>query len=313
MKTVMLTGGRGFLGRSLQPLLREKYNLLAPTSQDCNLMNYAEVNAYLKENPVDAIIHSAAFYGGIGINQTEPANIFFRNTVMASNLFEAAAHNQIKQVIPIGSACAYPGDKHGDLSESDFWAGPLHDSVEAYGFSKKLQHVAQRAYFKQYGIESNHLILTNMYGPHDDYSDYRSHVVAALIKRFSVAKVTGKEEVVCWGDGSPIREFIYVGDAAKLIVNSLELPHSLEPVNIGTGIGTSIRELTELIVEIVGYKGNVIWDTDKPNGVARKVLDTTRLNSLFPNSEFVELREGLTRTVEWFREHLLEEFIHGEN
>ena len=306
---VMLTGGSGFLGRNIQEFLKDKYGeFLAPRSTECDLLSYQNTLEYLQTHKPDVIIHSAAYYGGLGINLEEPANIFFRNTVMAANLFEAGAKAGISRILPIGSACSYPGHIHGDLKEDDFWSGALHDSVEAYGFSKKIQLVAQNAYKKQYGIESNHLILTNLYGPYDEYGEYRSHVLGALIKRFCDAKKNNLPKVVCWGDGSPIREFLYVKDAARVIVSAIDFDHSLLPVNIGTGIGTTIRELTELIVHYSGYEGEVIWDTNKANGVARKVLDSQRMRSLINEEAIpkVTLKDGVKMTIEWYRQNLME-------
>jgi len=298
---VLLTGGRGFLGRQILNLLKDKgYDVIAPTSQEFNLLTMQGAENYLNKG-IDCIIHSAAYYGGIGINQVEPATIFYRNSLMAVNIFEFAKNAKVKKILPIGSACAYPGYLTGDLKEEDFWAGPLHDSVEAYGFSKKLQQVAQRAYYKQYKIASNHLILTNLYGPYDTFTEYRSHVVSALIKKFVDAKLENKPEIVLWGDGTPIREFLYVGDAAEAIVKAIELPHDIEPINIGTGIGTTIKELAEIIKEHTAFSGKITWDTTKPNGAERKVLDITKMKEKLNWTPKVSLKEGLKYTIEWYQ------------
>ncbi len=300
---ILLTGGRGFLGKHILNLLKSKgYDVIAPTSQEFNLLTMEGADKYLHQN-IDCIIHSAAYYGGIGINQTEPATIFYRNSLMAVNIFEFAKNAKVKKILPIGSACAYPGYLTGDLNEKDFWAGPLHDSVEAYGFSKKLQQVAQRAYYKQYKIESNHLILTNLYGPYDTFTEYRSHVVSALIKKFVDAKLENKSEIVLWGDGSPIREFLFVEDAAEAIVRAVELEHDIEPINIGTGIGTTIKELAEIIMKHTEFKGNLIWDTTKPNGAARKVLDITKMKNKLNWLPKMNLEQGLKYTIDWYQEN----------
>ncbi|MBI4366419.1 MAG: NAD-dependent epimerase/dehydratase family protein [Deltaproteobacteria bacterium] len=295
---VLVTGGSGFLGRHLLRLARERgYQVVAPRGAECDWLTMAGVRECLtREGPFDAVVHAAAYYGGIGINQAEPATIFYRNAQMALNVFEAAREYRIPKIVPIGSACAYPGHLHGDLKETDFWSGALHDSVEAYGFSKKLQQVAQRAYYKQYGIASNHLILTNLYGPHDVFSEYRSHVLAALVKKFADATDT----VVLWGDGSPIREFLYVEDAAEAIVRAIALPHDPEPLNIGTGVGTSIRELAELIAQGTGFRGRIVWDTTKPNGVLRKVLDVAKMRERLQWAPRFTLRDGLAATIAWY-------------
>ncbi len=299
---VLITGGSGFLGRHIVEAAQAAgHTALTPRSASFNLETLAGVAEFMERaladgGPIDVMIHSAAYYGGIGINQAEPATIFHKNTVMAANAFKTAAKYEVRKILPIGSACAYPGYLEGDLKESGFWDGPLHDSVEAYGFSKKIQLVAQKAYYKQHGIESNHLILTNIYGPHDVFTEYRSHVVSALIKKFSDAT----DKVTLWGDGSPIREFLYVKDAADAIVRAIGLDHDLEPINIGTGVGTSIRELAELVGKFTGFSGEIQWDTSKPNGTMRKVLDVSRMKEKLAWQTQWSLEAGLAETIKWY-------------
>ncbi|MBM4040462.1 MAG: NAD-dependent epimerase/dehydratase family protein [Planctomycetes bacterium] len=299
---ILLTGGSGFLGCHIVAEARARgYEVLTPRSTEFDLVTMKGVQEYMRNlvgggGQVDVIVHSAAYYGGIGINETEPATIFYRNTQMALNVFELAREHQVRKVLPIGSACAYPGYLQGDLKEAHFWDGKLHDSVEAYGFTKKIQLVAQRAYFKQHGIESNHLVLTNLYGPHDVFTEHRSHVLAAMIKKFTDAD----DKVVLWGDGSPIREFLYVKDAADAIVRAIELDHDLEPINVGTGVGTSIGELAELVAKLIGFRGEIEWDTSKPGGTHRKVLDVTRMKQKLGWYPRWRLEDGLAETVDWY-------------
>lgn len=302
MTTVLVTGGSGFLGRHIVEALSAKdYAVLAPRSAEFNLETGEGCRAYLRaQGPVDVLVHSAAYYGGIGINQAEPATIFYKNCQMALTAFELAREAGIGKILPIGSACAYPGYLQGDLKEADFWAGPLHDSVEAYGFTKKLQLVAQKAYYKQHGIESNHLILTNLYGPHDVFTEYRSHVASALIKKFADAKAAKARSITLWGDGSPIREFLYVKDAAEAIARAVALPHDPAPINIGVGIGTTIRELAELTANAIDFDGEILWDTSQPNGAARKVLDITRMRDKLGWEPATRLESGLRETVSWY-------------
>lgn len=306
MLNVLITGGSGFLGRQIvKQAEKESYNVFAPRSSEFNVETLNGVDEYFKKLStqnikIDVLIHSAAYYGGIGINQAEPATIFHKNSQMAINIFEIARKFNIHKVLPIGSACSYPGDITGDLDEKDFWNGQLHDTVEAYGFSKKIQQVAQRAYHKQYGIESNHLVLTNLYGPDDVFTEYRSHVVSALIKKFADAKINNIQEVTLWGDGSPIREFLYVEDAAKAIVKAVKLKHDISPVNIGTGKGTTIKELADLTAKFTDYKGKVSWDTSKPNGTERKVLNISKMKNLLSWEPEVDFETGLEKTIKWY-------------
>jgi GDP-L-fucose synthase len=217
---------------------------------------------------------------------------------MTTNLFEAAAKTNVKKIISVGSACAYPGNIVGDMKEEDFWSGPMHDSVIGYGSSKKIQLIAQQSYYKQYGLEGNHLALTNLYGEHDVFNEYRSHVVPALIKRFSDEREN--RSITNWGDGSAIREFIYVKDAAMAICKFIEQEHDLIPVNIGTGVGTSIKELAELTATYMNYHGGLEWDTTKPNGVRRKVLNISRMKEKIPDFKPIGFEVGLKITIDWY-------------
>lgn len=298
--TVLLTGGTGFFGRRIAVALRERgFRVVAPGRPEFDLMDRASVDRAVQAIKPDQIVHSAAYYGGLGICVAEPDQIFYRNTIMSANLIDAAARGGVLKFLSIGSACSYPGNLVGDMKETDFWAGPLHPSVEAYGFSKKIQQVGLRAYEKQTGMKGQMPVVTNLYGEHDVFGEYRSHVAAALIKKFADAMLAGKDEVVCWGTGSPVREFIYVGDAADAVARLLETDFT-EPVNIGTGIGTSIKELSELTARCLGFKGKIVWDTSKPDGVGRKVLDVSRMKQVLGWSPPTSLAAGLEKTVRWY-------------
>jgi len=300
-KKVLVTGGSGFLGRRIvEEAKNAGHEVYYPRSIHMDLYDYKDVKKYLNCYKPDAIIHSAAYYGGLGICNSEPVNMFRNNTIMTTNIYQAAADCGVKKVVAVGSACAYPAGIDGNMSEDDFWNGEMHDTVEAYGSSKKIQIIAQNAYYKEFGLEGNHLILTNLYGENDVFTEYRSHVVAALIKRFSDEKEKNSKEITNWGDGSATREFIYVGDAAKVLVSAIDLPHDLKPINIGTGVGTTIKELVELVAETINFNGELKWDTSKPNGVARKVLDISRMKEIFPNFDPINLRHGLQKTVSWY-------------
>ncbi len=298
--TVLLTGGRGFFGRAIAAALRRHgFKVVTPHRPEFDLLDRASVERTLEAVRPGIVLHSAAYYGGLGICVAEPATIFHRNLLMAANLLNAAARVEVGRFLAIGSACAYAGGIAGDMKEDDFWAGPLHPSVEAYGFTKKVLQVGLNAYRKQFGMRGQMPLITNLYGEHDVFGEYRSHVVAALIKKFADAVQTGAKEVVCWGTGSPVREFIYVGDAAEAVVRLLKTDHD-RPLNIGTGIGTSIRELSEMVARLTGFTGRIVGDATKPDGVGRKVLDVSRMKKVLGWEPPTSLEDGLRQTIRWY-------------
>lgn len=299
-KLVFITGGSGFFGRRICDAFSRRGNeVITMDPPEFDLMNHESVTRAMNKVRPEIIVHSAAYYGGLGICVKEPANLFYRNVIMIANILDAAARAGVRRFISIGSACAYPGGVVGDMKEDDYWAGALHPSVEAYGFTKKVQLVGAHAYRSQFGMEGQFPIITNLYGEHDVFTEYRSHVAAALIKRFADAVVNGEEEVVNWGTGKPVREFIYVGDAAEAVARLSETD-CYEPINIGTGIGTSVRELSRLIAKHVGFKRKIVWDESKPDGVMRKVLDVSKMKRTLNWEPPVSLDEGLGKTIKWY-------------
>ena len=220
---------------------------------------------------------------------------------MGANLMEAARLAGVKKVVQIGTACAYPGYLENLLKEENFWDGPPHETVWNYGLTKKMMSVQGWAYKKQYGMDSIHLILTNLYGPGDSYNPDRSHVAAALVRKFVEAADEGRRAVEVWGTGKPVREFLYVEDCADAILRAAERYDELTPMNLGPGAGVSIRELAELIRDVTGFRGELEWNTSKPDGQMVKVLDVTRMQQRLDWTPPTSLREGLTRTVAWYR------------
>jgi GDP-L-fucose synthase len=303
-KRVTVTGGAGFLGQHLVKRL-ETYGaeVFVPRQRDYNLTTLDASLKCLLEHPCDVLFHAAAYYGGIGINVAEPAKLYYSNLVMGANLMEAARLAKVGKFVAIGTACSYPGYLEGHLKESDLWAGPCHASVINYGLTKKMMAVQAQAYKKQYGLDSIHLILTNLYGPGDSYNPDRSHVVAALVRKWVEADTAKAPSIEVWGTGKPVREFIYVEDCADAIVMAAETYDDASmPLNLGTGIGTSIRELTETINAVSGYKGKLVWNTDKPDGAAMKVLDVTRMKGVLDGwTPPTSLRDGLAKTIAWYR------------
>jgi GDP-L-fucose synthase len=308
-KRVTVTGGAGFLGQHLvRRLERFGANVYVPRQRDYNLTTLEACLRCLLEHPCDVLVHAAAYYGGIGINVAEPAKLYYTNLVMGANLMEAARLAEVGKFVAIGTACSYPGYLEGHLKEEDLWAGPCHASVINYGLTKKMMAVQAQAYKKQYGLDSIHLILTNLYGPGDSYNPDRSHVVAALIRKWVEAEQANAPSVVVWGTGKAIREFIYVEDCADAIVMAAEVyDDCATPLNIGTGVGTSIRELSETIHEVSGFRGKMTWDSDKPDGAAKKVLDVTRMKTVLDGwTPPTDLKSGLTKTIAWYRSNKTE-------
>jgi nucleoside-diphosphate-sugar epimerase len=299
----VVTGGTGFLGRHLVCRLeRAGHTVAVPRSASCDLLELGQVKTFLERERPDRIIHSAAYYGGLGINGVEPATIYFRNIIMGANLFEAARQvDSIRKIVVVGTACSYPGRLENLMREEDFWAGPVHGSVENYGLTKKIMSVQGRAYHKQFGLASIHLVLTNLYGPWDSYNTHRSHVVAALVRKFVEANRGGASEVRLWGTGSPVREFLYVEDCADAILEAGDVYTDLDhPLNIGTGVGTSIRELAETIRDLTAFGGELVWERDKPDGQAMKILDPTRARATLAWRPTHSLRDGLAKTIAWY-------------
>lgn len=300
---VLLTGGTGFFGRRIAEALRARgHEVTTPGRPEFDLLDPSSVlRAFEKLRP-EAVVHSAAYYGGLGICIAEPVRIFRDNVLMGIHLLDAAAKTGVKRFMAVGSACSYPGGVVGDMKEADLWSGALHPSVESYGFTKKVLEVGVRSYGRGHGIVGQMPVITNLYGEHDVFGEYRSHVAAALIKRFADAVLSNAKEVVCWGTGAPVREFIYSGDAAEGVARLLESDYA-EPLNIGTGIGTSIKELSELTAKLTGFQGEVVWDTSKPDGVMRKVLDVSKMESVLGWKPPTSLEEGLAKTIKWYLAH----------
>jgi GDP-L-fucose synthase len=303
-KRVTVTGGVGFLGSHIVNRLHKmKVNVFIPRKAQYDFTDPSKCAQWFRDYPSDVVIHCAAFYGGIWINQLYPARIYYENLVMGAHLMEAARLAEVDKFVGIGTACSYPGYLEGELAEDNLWDGIPHETVRNYGLTKKMMAIQGWAYKKQYDFDSIHLILTNLYGPRDTYNPDRSHVVAALIRKWVEAKMNREEQVEVWGTGRPIREFMYVDDAAEAILLAAAFYDDTEPLNVGSGIGTSIRELAETIHEITQFEGEMVWNTEKPDGQMKKILDVSRMKSMLNWEPSTSLREGLRKTIDWYMEN----------
>jgi GDP-L-fucose synthase len=297
MKTVV-TGGAGFLGTHLVERLRaQDIEPYIPLLKDWDLTRERDVERLFAETRPELLIHLAAEVGGIGANQANPGRYWYANLIMGAQILEQSRLCGLRKLVLIGTICAYPKFTPVPFKEEELWNGYPEETNAPYGIAKKTLLVGAQAYREQYGLDAIYLLPVNLYGPRDNFNLETSHVIPALISKMVDAKRGGKREVVLWGDGSPTREFLYVDDCAEAILLAAERYDGPEPVNIGTGSEISIRELAELIAELTGYEGELVWDTSKPNGQPRRRLDTGRAERLFDFRARTSLREGLERTI----------------
>ena len=303
---VLLTGAGGFLGRHALPVLRTSYgeeNVFAVSSGDYDLMERREVERMLHDHRPEAIVHLAAYSGGIGANKAYPADFYYRNTILTAHLFDAAAcDGGVKKVLYPMGGCSYPARATSPIDESQLWCGYPQAESAGYSTAKMMGTVAARAYRSQYGLNAVVIIPGNMYGEFDNFSRLDSHVVPAMIRRYHEAMLEGAGEVVMWGTGAPQRDFVYAADVAATLPFFLERYDSSEPVNVSSGTTTPIRELATTIASLTGFGGQIVWDTDKPDGQMVKIFATDRLSSLGLSCPTL-LQEGLARTIGWFQAH----------
>jgi len=306
---ILVLGATGFLGKRVIKKLEESnvsYHA-SSLSLGCDLMNYDHTNDLFKMINPQYVINCSAFVGGIDFGYTYPADLFFKNTMMTVNILEASKNHGIKRLFNPISNCAYPGEA-SLFKESEFWNGPLHESVQVYGSVRKLSTIGSWAYAKQHNLDVMNLILSNMYGPGDHFEEKRSHALGALIMKMVKARIEAEEEVVVWGTGSPVREWLFVDDGAESLIRGLDIPKSLDPINIGVGKGISIRELANLIKSETRYEGNLVFDETKPDGAPFKTVDGSIGKSIFNWSPEKDFIEGIKETVKWY-----ENSIEGMN
>jgi GDP-L-fucose synthase len=302
---ILVTGGAGFLGSLVVDRLlaagASKDLIAIPRSRDCDLRSHSNCEQAVRGQ--DIVIHLAAHVGGIGLNREKPAELFYDNLIMGTQLIHAAYEAGVKKFVCVGTICAYPKFTPVPFHEDDLWNGYPEETNAPYGIAKKALLVQLQSYRQQYGFNGIYLLPVNLYGPADNFNPLSSHVIPALIRKVYEAQQRNEAQIFVWGDGTPTREFIYADDAARGIVMGTQFYDESDPVNLGTGYEISIRDLIELICELMEYKGEIVWQTDKPNGQPRRCLDIKRAKAKFGFTAQMNFREGLGHTIAWYRQY----------
>lgn len=307
-RRILVTGGAGFVGQHLVRALQRRGvppgNISSPRHAELDYRLWDHCRSAVANQ--DIVIHLAAVVGGIGINREKPGEFFYNNLVMGAHLMEAARLANVGKFVAIGTICAYPKFTPIPFQENNLWNGYPEETNAPYGLAKKMMLVQARAYRQQYGFNAIYLLPVNLYGPGDNFDPRSSHVIPALIEKCIDAVENGEKHIVVWGDGSPTREFLYVEDCAEGIALATERYDKPDPVNLGSGMEISIMDLVHLIADLVGFRGEIKWDTTKPNGQPRRCLDVSRAEQEFGFRAQTPFREGLRRTIEWYRTHRAE-------
>jgi len=301
-KKILVTGGAGFFGSKVVAELVKSgvdpRDIRVPRSREVDLRQWENCTRVVRD--MDVVIHLAARVGGIGYNQACPAQLFFDNAIMGIQMIEAAYREGVEKCVVVGTICAYPKFTPVPFKEEDLWNGYPEETNAPYGLAKKMLLVQSQAYRQEYGFNAIYLLPVNLYGPGDNFDPKSSHVIPALIRKFTDAKRADAPAVDVWGTGAASREFLYVDDAARGLVLAAERYNKPDPVNLGSGMEIPIRDLVALIRDLTGYAGKIHWDTTKPDGQPRRCLDVTRAQSEFGFTAVMPFREGLERTIAWY-------------
>ena len=299
---ILLTGATGFLGQNLEPVLSEDHEVIGVGSGRWDLRNQLQTGHLIEKTRPDAIVHAAGSVGGIGANQKNPGKFMYENLIMGTNLIHQAMVLEVPKLVLLGTVCSYPKHTPVPFKEENLWNGYPEETNAPYGIAKKTLMRLVEAYHEQYGFNGVNLLPVNMYGPYDHFNLTSSHVIPALILKIKQAIDNGDRSITLWGTGQASREFLYATDCAEAILLALEKDVSPEPMNIGTGKEIKICELIETISDIMGFDGEILYDTTKPDGQPRRCLDTSQAKRRLGFEAKTSLVEGLTKTIEWFKD-----------
>jgi len=305
-RRVCVTGGAGFFGSYVVEKLQQRgaSYIFVPKIEEYDLVQLEDIQRMLRDANPNLIIHLAALVGGIGANRARPADFFYVNLMMGAQLIHESWKHGVEKLVAVGTICAYPKYTTVPFKEEHLWDGYPEETNAPYGLAKKMLLVQAQAYRQQYGFNTIYPLPVNLYGPRDNFDLETSHVIPALIRKCLEARQRGEKQVVLWGDGTPTREFLYVEDAAEGMLLAAEHYNGSEPFNLGSGQEISIKELAEMIARLTEFKGEIVWDTTKPNGQPRRALDTSRAEKFFGFRAQTSLEEGLRKTIEWYRNNL---------
>lgn len=308
-KRILVTGGAGFLGSAVVNLLKKEgcRDIFVPRSKDYDLVEMKNIEALFCKTSPDIVIHLAATVGGIAVHRDHPARMFYDNAIMGLQVMEQARANGVEKFVAFGTTCCYPKNSPMPFKEEDIWDGYPDEITGPYGIAKKIAIVQSQTYRKEYGFNSICLVPVNLYGPNDHFDAYSSHVIPALIKKVLEAKATHRDSIEVWGTGKATREFLYVDDCAEGIITATKEYDKSEPVNLGSGVETPVKELVETICDIMGFEGRLNWNTSMPDGQPRKWTDVSRAREEFGFQARTSLREGLKKTIDWYLANVPEE------